>query len=161
MASIESSPNSTSSNLTNDELNNLISLISGHLSSHPIEHFDLHIAKLLDINGELDLLNSYQVSLLKHIYMFLCKHTKSYLWTYHSIQISGPGLKSRYALIIVNMFNKFGKYITVVQKVFLSLRPIQYIIISYMRRLYFFRNGKLLRSDGHFFLSRAEHKNFK
>ena len=62
MASIESSSNSAYSSSMNDDPNNLISLILGHVSSHPVEDLDIHIAKLLDNNGELDILNSYQVS---------------------------------------------------------------------------------------------------
>ena len=68
MEGLDSSVNSTSSNSTNDELSNLITLISEHLSSHPIEDFDLHVGNLLDDNGKLGLLNFYQVgSLYIHI----------------------------------------------------------------------------------------------
>ena len=61
MALLEPSNNSVSS--ISKDVNDLINLVSEHLSSHPIEDFDLHVAKLLDGNGELDLLDSYKVSL--------------------------------------------------------------------------------------------------
>ena len=61
MWGMDSSLYSASSNSTHDEVNNLITLISGHVSSHPIEDFDLHVGNLLDNNGNLGLLNSYQV----------------------------------------------------------------------------------------------------
>ena len=70
MAGLDSSPDSASSNSTNDELNNLINLIAEHVSSYPIEDFDLHVANFLDNNGELGLLNSYQVgSVYIHIHI--------------------------------------------------------------------------------------------
>ena len=62
MSSSESSLSSSSSISLDDDINNLIRIVCGHLLSHPIVDFDLDVAKLQDGTGELYLLNSYKVS---------------------------------------------------------------------------------------------------
>ena len=71
--------NSAFSISTNDELNTLINVVSEHLSSHPIEDFDLHVAKLLGGNAELDLLNSYKVSSI-YIYGIVLEYVFNLLY---------------------------------------------------------------------------------
>ena len=58
---MESNESSDTSSPNQDEICKLINLVSLHIVSHPIDHFDIHLAKLLDGNGEIDLLNTYKV----------------------------------------------------------------------------------------------------
>ena len=44
-----------------DEICKLINLVSLHVVTHPIDRFDTNLAKLLDGNGEKNLLNTYNV----------------------------------------------------------------------------------------------------
>ena len=54
-----------------DDIHKLINLVSLHIVEHPIENFDIHLAKLLDSDCDTDLLNSYKVrSRFINIYRF-------------------------------------------------------------------------------------------
>ena len=58
---MESNKTLVNSSEKEDEICKLINLVSLHIVSHPIDHFDINLAKLLDGNGEIDLLNKYNV----------------------------------------------------------------------------------------------------
>ena len=58
---MESNETLVTSSEKENEICKLINLVSLHIISHPIDHFDINLAKLLDGNGEIDLLNTYNV----------------------------------------------------------------------------------------------------
>ena len=58
---MESKDTLVTSFANNNDIFKLINLVSLHIVKHPIDHFDINLAKLLDGNGEIDLLNTYNV----------------------------------------------------------------------------------------------------